>query len=514
MPRFTGKLDPSLNFHMRIPVLPGLPEIQAKKIGPINVKAIPFIADRGNYNTLEGFKKRIGPKTPDVHKSMCEEIKYTVRKLLHKLTPLPRMEWDDQYIENFLRHYDKPLKQKQKLREAYYRILADGIKKSDYHVKCFVKREFYEDEKYARIIMTRQNGIKALMSWAIHQCDEELFHNSELSRYFIKGMTPQQQVDAMAKRFNGHSLFLETDYSSFESSFSLKYQKMVEMKFMRYMLRNNPHILRVVLRCYETHVIKHKAFTATISGGRMSGDLWTSSMNGFSNLVNIMTLARVHNIEWDGFCEGDDGLFWLSSPSLTPEHYAQLGFVIKMNYQTRIQDCSFCGKIFDDKSKHVLATPEQLNRVGWSHNKRYWNARPKVKHQLIEARALAIAYSYPGCPCLQAWAKSILTNRKTDKLRTVFLKEKYQLKELLNHHTELDAQKMFDSLEFPEPTSQDRQLFSDRFGISPLLQRKFEQHVTQHPWADFALENTDIHTGGRSNWSAVFHFSDKAKHVW
>lgn len=514
MPPYDGKLKKSVKIKISARIQRSLPDLTAKKIGPYNKKAIPFISNRDERNALEGFKKRLATDTPPFDDSLTEEVKFTVRQLLRKLQPLPYMEWDDSYIESFLQHYDKPLREKDNLRKAYHEAVTNGLRRSHYKIKCFVKREFYEEDKYSRIIMTRTPELKALLSNAIHKCDEELFHNSELSRYFIKGLTPQQQVDAMEHRFNGHAMFLETDYSSFESSFTPTYQKLVELKFFKHMLKNNPHILKIVKRCYQNHLISSKSFSATILGCRMSGDLWTSSMNGFSNLVNIITLARIKGVSFDGYCEGDDGLFWVSNQGITSDDYARLGFTIKMQYKANVSDCSFCGKIFDPKTKHVLATPEQLNRVGWSHNKRYWNAPAHVKQSLIESRALAIAYTYPGCPCLQAWAKSILTHRKTHHFSYAEIREKYQLKEILRENPDLTPDSIFNKLTFPEPHINDRILYEHRFGISVSAQHAFENFVLKHPWADFSLLNSDLHTGGRTNWSRIIRYKDTARHVW
>lgn len=488
-------------------------DVYAKQIGPINPVGIPFVTDKSAYSAVQGFKKRIIPQTPTPSKRMLKAVKCTVHHMLKQMEPLPYLPWDDQFIEKYLIHYDKPQKVKEELREAYYDAVKNPLTPKDYELKSFLKREFYEDEKYARCIMVRSNRFKALCSYAIHLADEYLFHESPFARYFIKGMTPQEQVDAMAERFQGHNLFLETDYSSFESSFHESYQKVVEIAYWKHMLKNNPHILEIVLESYKKHTIYGKGYKGEMYGGRMSGDLWTSSMNGFSNLVNIMTLCRINNIEWDGFCEGDDGLFWLNSTKLTEADYAELGFVIKMEYKDRINDCSFCGKIFDEESKHVLGTPEQLNRIGWALDKSYWNAHLKSKQQLIYSRALSLACLYPGCPCIQARAKAILASADGHiKFTKRVLNEKYQLREMLKYHKDLDLDKLYHTLEFPEPTLKDRILYESRFGITISQQLEYEKKVTEDPWADVPLYNYDEHTGGKTN-DLVIELPQSAVHV-
>lgn len=489
-------------------------DVYAKQIGPINPAGIPYIASKDIRSGVNGFKKRIIPYVPKFNPKYRREIVDTMDYLISLLDPLPYMPWNEEYIEEFLAHYDKPLKVKQELREQYFLGLQEGLSKSDYDLKCFMKREFYEEAKYPRMIMTRSLRLKALMSNGIHQWDEYLFHKSPLSKYFIKGMTPQEQVEAMAKKFEGHHLFLETDYSSFESCFSPEFQNLVELRVFRHMFKNNPHILKLIETCYREHTIRGKGWKGSVAGGRMSGDLWTSSMNGFSNLVMIMTLANRYHLQFDGFCEGDDGLFWLSDNPLTPQDYEDFGFLIKMEYKTRIQDCSFCGKIFDDKSMHVLGTPEQLNRIGWCSDKSYWNAKQHIKDQLVLSRALSLAVLYPGCPCIQARAKALLKSANGYlKFTNHILKEKYQLRMILNYHKELDLQKLYQSLTFPEPTLEDRILYEERFGISISQQLMYEDEVTMNPWGDVSLENMDQHTGGNNNWSNVIEMYSSRMHV-
>lgn len=513
LPEYTSPLKSQLKFTTENTPTP-THEVYAKQIGPINPKGIPFVTDKSSYSLIQGAKKRVVPQTPTPDSKYLKQVRYTVDTLLKEMEPLEYMPWDKEFIRKFLEVFDKPQKTKDALEEAYFDAIQRPMKPSDYYLKTFGKKEFYEDEKYVRCIMVRENSVKALMSWAIHQCDEYLFHKSKISRYFIKGMTPQQQVEAMNERFKGHSLFLETDYSSFESSFDLRYQRIVEIAFFKHMLKNNPHILEIVLNCYKKHKVLGRGFSMEFTGGRMSGDLWTSSMNGFSNLVNIMTLCRMHHLEWDGFCEGDDGLFWLSGADLTEEDYTRLGFTIKMEYKHRIQDCSFCGKVFDETSLHVLGTPEQLNRIGWSLDKSYWNAKPHIKTQLILSRALSLAVLYPGCPCIQARAKGLLSSAKGQlKFTKNILREKYQLRELLKYHRELDLRKIYDALEFPEPTTQDRILYEERFGITVNQQLSYELQCLNDPWADLPLENSDIHTGGKNNDAMTIKLKCTALHV-
>jgi hypothetical protein len=489
-------------------------DLYAKQIGPINPAGIPFVSSRDTNSAVQGFKKRIIPYVPKPKGEAIKLVRNTMDYIISITDPLPYMAWNDEYINAFLEHYDKPMKIKEELKEQYYIGINEGLTKEDYKLKSFIKQEFYEDAKYARMIMSRSLRLKALMSEGIHQFDEYLFHKSPLSKFFIKGMTPQEQVEAMSKKFEGHKLFLETDYSSFESCFSPKFQKEVEIRMFKHMFSNNPHILKLILSCYKTHKIKGKGFHGELVGGRMSGDLWTSSMNGFSNLVIIMTLAAKHHLHFDGFCEGDDGLFWLDGKDITQQDYEDLGFLIKMDYKGSIQECSFCGKIFDETSKHVLGTPEQLNRIGWALDKSYWNASDKVKQQLVLSRALSLAVLYPGCPCIQARAKALLQSARGKIMFTRrILQEKYQLREMLKYHKELDLQKLYNKLEFPEPTLEDRLLYESRFGISIDAQYRYEEYVTNNPWADCELVNTDSHTGGVSNAFSVISLYSARMHV-
>jgi len=169
--------------------------------------------------------------------------------------------------------------------------------------------------------------------------------------HFVKGTRidelPQKLV--ILKKWD---YVLETDYSSFESSFSWEYVQSVEIPFFEYFLQYNPLVLAIVKHSYiqngkeRIQKLFSKEFDLRLTGCRLSGELWTSLSNGFANLMNMLYLCDKKGIECQGFIEGDDGLFGMSSPALSKEDFANLGFSIKMEYVHQVQDTTFCGNTF------------------------------------------------------------------------------------------------------------------------------------------------------------------------
>jgi hypothetical protein len=174
--------------------------------------------------------------------------------------------------------------------------------------------------------------------------------------------------------------------------------EVVECQMFRYMLSKNPMILKYVMAAYydedgtpRENVLHHrKLYTARVLGSRMSGEMWTSLCNGFSNLMNVLYLAERENQEIDGFVEGDDGIFGMYEPFLTSEMFRELGFNIKMQYGDDLSHTSFCGNVFDPRSLTLVVSPEQISRLFWSCSIQYIHAKTSKLIKLLRAKAMSL----------------------------------------------------------------------------------------------------------------------------
>jgi len=197
---------------------------------------------------------------------------------------------------------------------------------------------------------------------------------------------------------------LETDYTSFESSFSPQYTDVVECALWRYMLQNNREALKDIMRVYyQTRVIGGKVrirprieqlfgqkYHAKVVGSRMSGEMWTSLANGFSNLMNILFFADEKNLKIHGYVDGDDGIFCMDQPLIEEKQFTELGFKIKMNYGQNLSHTSFCGNIFDTDELLQLVPPEQIARLSWTCSSHYLSCGKRVKEALLRSKAQSL----------------------------------------------------------------------------------------------------------------------------
>lgn len=126
-----------------------------------------------------------------------------------------------------------------------------------------------------------------------------------------------------------------------------------------------------------------EAYTILTSGTRMSGDMWTSLCNGFSNYVNVaFTMHEAGIRDYSVLCEGDDGIIACNVPNaITSEQFEDLGFKIKIVPHDSIFSTAFCGCRLEPTTHTIMIAPDSIQGVAYStHSKHYsWNAKNKLE---------------------------------------------------------------------------------------------------------------------------------------
>lgn len=361
-----------------------------------STKDVPYCSDPDLDMNLEmAFRKRLCPVLPKGELPLYKELEIFVGEYLRKnFHPLPLVEYSREVFEEWLSHthYDGPRIEQLEHRYDVLESKKFHLTNSSYSGEIFPKREFYEGPKDVRMINSRSDEFKVKVGPYIKMIEDQVYKDP----HFVKGI-PIDQLPHKLIKLKPWDYIIETDYSSFESSFSYEYVKVVEMQMFRYFLVNNPEILSDVLNSYESspdhervQKLYSKRMTAHLTGCRLSGELWTSLGNGFSNLMNMLFLCKIKNIKCDGFVEGDDGLFGVSEPSLTKEDFARLGFVIKMDYVNQVQDTTFCGNTFSDQSMKLLINPENIGRMFWTCSPTYLKSKPEKLKDLFRSKAASM----------------------------------------------------------------------------------------------------------------------------
>jgi len=201
----------------------------------------------------------------------------------------------------------------------------------------------------------------------------------------------------------------------------------------------------------------------------MSGEMNTSLGNGWANYILFSYIVQGKGGEWEGFVEGDDGIFCSSVPVETSD-YNRLGFDVKIEEVDNISEASFCG-IISAPDGTLLKDPRRvLQTFGWTHS--FIHAGDEVMDELLRAKALSLCYEAPQCPILGVLARSALAF--TEGVTPRFVQDGYH------------DYSMLGDFEIPEfnPSSQARSTFASinwaKEGEAPLfisipLQKQIEE---------------------------------------
>jgi len=440
--------------------------------------------DKGDpRTTLGGVQARVAKQTPKIDLVVLDRFREFVRLwLINNLSPLDSSE--DVSFETWLAGTSYTISRKNQLRRVFNETIAVGIHPLYYEedsrrCKCFVKDESYPSYKHARGIFSRGDPFKIIVGPIFKRIENVLFK----LKYFVKKIPVHERPAYLHARF-GHVFgvvdfddanmdrIFTTDYTSFEASFVRELFEAGEFQLYEYMTSCLPEGVdfMALLRQNLTGMNKlvFKDLMVELDSCRMSGEMNTSLGNGFTNLMVFLFQMKENNIDnFDCIFEGDDGLTTYCGPKLTVQSYADLGFIIKMNYLTSANIASFCGQIFDYETHTVITDPiKTLLNLAWVHTT-YMTASVKVHEELLRARAMSLLALYPGCPIIQSVAECYM--RLTSGRKYRFSRESAWY---VSNRKELFGRGLR-----PKPVSDStRELMHVVFGILPEDQRRLEHY--------------------------------------
>lgn len=391
---------------------------------------------------------------------------------------LPYIEDDyENYFLKWIESRPYSTNRKKQLKSRFYQNYHHGefyhLTENDYKCTSFVKREFYKTPKCARFINSRSDNFKCVAGPVISMIDE-IFSKLHWSTKHIDPI----HMQPLYERFQPFTTFVQTDYSSFESGFNYKYTCCAEQNLWEHMLQNNPQLLSIIQRVYtvngkpriERCQTKNKSFQFETSGTRMSGEMWTSLANGFSNLCNMLFICQRKGLVCDGIIEGDDGLFGISGNNLIDNHdFEQLGFKIVINYEHDLTKLDFCSLTYNPTTGNFLLDPEHIIRLPWTCHTQYIDSRPKIKNMLLNVKTMSTAVRGHHTPILAQLCETVLRLNKpavrmkipkTDSWKWA----RYAVDEYYHNKTFVKTPIDFN----------DRLLYAKKFGISIEVQEEIE----------------------------------------
>ncbi len=411
-----------------------VPRPIAEQHGPVIPGCCPYYTDVFHTPTLmSGAQHRQLCEMPVFQKrTFKHQVRAVVARLLSKLRPLTVDDvptWEEwlaaEKSDGASTAEVKDLEEAHMTDSQYTGSLPPRYTRG----KCHGKNEPYQEPKCLRGICGRHLVFKARWGRFFSAFDKAIVQiEVNGRRVFVKGQTPEQMVRDLAELPGGYDI-LENDFSSFEASVSDAIMDIVECEAFRFFFKKvlTKERLAELIADVKTSVFGYKTFTGVVRGRRKSGDLWTSTGNGFTNLVVLLVAAHMSSTKIVAAkVEGDDSLVvgtLGASKARLNELFLGMGFNAKMTVATTVWDSVFCKKRCNPETLRVMRDPvEVLAKIGWSKSVHVGLSRPK-QLQLVRAKALSLAHTTPGVPILQVAAFVMLRQTAGVTVRKAWLRQ-------------------------------------------------------------------------------------------
>lgn len=415
------------------------------------------------FNQYRGLVKRLLRVTPEPDPSWIEEFSEYVAKYCEKnFTPLKEAPDFDNWIMNEQKTYSLARRlELKKVWDGCNRVLS---REDCEAIASFLKDEAYAVFKHPRWINSRKDKFKCYSGPWFHAIEQVLYRDTR----FIKHVPVADRPALVAGLVQAGVSYCATDFTSFEAHFSPAIMRACELKLYQRFLSSFPSVSSIICRTLTgTNRGKTRSGVRFVTRGRrMSGDMCTSLGNGFTNLMIWSFLYDKLNPggSWQGYVEGDDGIFAYSGKCPDSSMYRKLGFTIKIQQVTDPSLCSFCGIVSADGIS--MRNPGLfLATFGWSSS--CVGCGLKKKNQLLKAKALSAVYETPSCPIINAIARRalVLTGNSRPRFEKNWYREEFQ--------RAIDPQKIPPC----RTTVKCRQVFSELYGIPVEVQIYIEGRI-------------------------------------
>lgn len=404
------------------------------------------------------------PPNPRLMKAFRKFVRRWCKKNLHQ-TPL----LDAWAFEKWLADGTYTEERKAELRlvrkKVEMALTAGDVPTDDplYELQCFIKGECYDEIKMARWICSRSDEYKVLVGPLIHEIEAQVYavQSPAGHPYFVKYGDNSHKL-AILQQMVGTCY--SSDFVSFESFFTHDLCYATEAQLFIAVTEGyyRDLVMDVVfgMNRLSSHEVK-----VTCPGRRMSGELWTSLGNGFTNLMVHLFLNRKHSP--DAIVEGDDACVCLCTNTLpTEQQFADLGFNVKITPELSPATSCFC-KICGPDGQLIRDPCRFLRRFAWTMAaKGHCYA---LKDSLLLAKCLSVLADCPHCPIIAPLANAI-------RIRLKGLKPRYDPRDMRWMHTIPDE----DALQTYQPTQATRLWFASMYSISLAEQLEFEGDPLSH----------------------------------
>lgn len=314
------------------------------------------------------------------------------------------------------------LKTKEKMRNLLVKMMR-GDYEASYHgqddpmglrvINIFQKCENYPEIKEPRAISACSEEAKCYLGGYLHAIDK---HAIKTCPFFVKGLNSYAIDNKKTNLARRWSLFMGSDYSSYEGSQDYCWINMIEKTIYLKWLENYPEIQQHISEIYEKghDIYYRKTFWGHLRGKRMSGDVQTSIGNGICNALIWKYVSYVSNVPIELLVEGDDA-FICSDAELDVSIVHRLGFDCKIDGpSTNPDDICFLSRYMIDGNPFA-DIPKVMDKIGVvksSHfakcYKRNTNRSLREINDYAYTKAYCYLFMYSGCPVVDPACRAIM----------------------------------------------------------------------------------------------------------
>lgn len=371
---------------------------------------VPFMANTNDPTCIAAaVHHRIGCQRPQVDKTEGARFRRFVSQML-------RLWWPSTLKDGDVKGYQAWLESTSYSgsRRAYFKKLHDEhmmTSERDVGVDAFIKNECYYEPKQPRAILSYSDNSKNIVGAVQEAVDHLTFSH----RNYVKYTDPKTWGQRLSDLF-GSKHVIGTDFSSFEAHHEGVFAEVIHdwMVYMTASLTGISHYHEFVRRMVlGVNKIRFKTHYVWVMQRLMSGAMWTSSANGFLNLMIMSYLFSRHmpeaqQAEWAaanfvGLCEGDDGL--------TLQFDVDYGVVAKLGLNLKFtpgkddkpityDQAGFCGIYCDPVTLESVRDPMKVLQKAFVHSQSYKDFSPKKLKALARNRALSTMYLCNDNPIL------------------------------------------------------------------------------------------------------------------